>query len=569
MRKPVIAVALLFAVSSQSQQPKQPVAQIIVPAPVAAPAPLVEKIDVSVVNVDVTVMDRRGQPVAGLTRNDFEIIEDGKPQPISNFYAVENTRTKSDTRSDAADDEPAIAPPRYRRKVLVLIDNLNSSAHGRNVALDQMEAFVDKHFKEGHYDWSIATVDQRVHLVLPMTSDKQILHDVVAEIRRGGTRMNLKAPVTANVVQSEPLLKANRSLSDAAAEVSTQHVSSAVLDTFNDESGLKEQTMFAHSSTDAIIEATRAFSSSEGRKIILLVTGYLPLGTVSPVDRIISDNTQSIAGNHIQDLATGDRELTNLRERLVREANASNASFYIISSEGLEIPDQAVVSRSSGAPRDRSNAIDTSPMFWLAKQTGGAYMPGNRIEESLVDFDRRSSSFYSLGYTPQHPDDTRYHRLEVRVKGHSEYQLQYREGYSSAPTDMQITRTLRSPLGAAMQPSTMPVTLIVGDPQYRGVTALVPLKAAMSMESLQYITDARGSRTRLHVYVSIFDSDGRNITVAKSFADIAVQPNEATTGPMTITIPALALSRGTYKVVVAVRDELTDHVGVATSKIEV
>jgi hypothetical protein len=38
---------------------------------------------------------------------------------------------------------------------------------------------------------------------------------------------------------------------------------------------------------------------------------------------------------------------------------------------------------------------------------------------------------------------------------------------------------------------------------------------------------------------------------------------------MTITIPALALSKGTYKVVVAVRDELTDHVGVATSKIEV
>jgi hypothetical protein len=115
----------------------------------------------------------------------------------------------------------------------------------------------------------------------------------------------------------------------------------------------------------------------------------------------------------------------------------------------------------------------------------------------------------------------------------------------------------------------MPMSLIVGDPLYRGLTVLVPLKAAMSMESLQYITDARGSRTRLHVYVSIFDSDGRNITVAKSFADIAVQPNESATGPMTITIPALALAKGTYKVVVAIRDELTDHVGMATQKIQV
>jgi VWFA-related protein len=564
MRRTLVTVALLFAVSSQSQN-----APIPQPNPVAAPPPLVEKIDVSVVNVDVTVTDRRGQPVAGLTRNDFEILEDGKPVPITNFYAVENAQAKSDVKAGESESEAVPPPPRYRRKVLVLIDNLNSTAHGRNVALDQMEQFVDKHFNEGRYDWSIATVDSRVHLVLPMTSDRQILHDVVAEIRRGGTRINLKSTATSNTVQSDPLQKANRSISDAAAEISTQHVSSAVLDTFDDESALKEQAMFAHSSTNAIIDAARAFGSSEGRKIILLVTGYLPLGTVSPVDRIISDNTQSIAGNHIQDLATGDRELSNLRERLVREANASNTSFYIISSEGLEAPEQQEVNRSSSAPRDRSNAVDTSPMYWLAKQTGGAYMPGNHIDESLVDFDRRSATFYSLGYTPQHPDDQRYHRLVVRVKGHNEYQLQYRDGYSSAPTDMQITRTLRSPLGAAMQPSTMQVSLIVGDPQYRGVIAIVPLKAAMSMESLQYITDARGSRTRLHVYVSIFDSEGRNITVAKSFADIAVQPNEATTGPMTITIPALSLSKGTYKVVVAVRDELTDHVGVASSKIVV
>jgi hypothetical protein len=34
-------------------------------------------------------------------------------------------------------------------------------------------------------------------------------------------------------------------------------------------------------------------------------------------------------------------------------------------------------------------------------------------------------------------------------------------------------------------------------------------------------------------------------------------------------VPALQLPKGTYRVVVAVRDELTDHVGVATKKIDV
>src|SRR3954453_11900939 len=114
MRKIVVAVALvLFSVSSQSQQLSQKKAQ---PAPVAAPEPLVEKIDVSVVNVDVTVTDRRGQPVPGLSRSDFEIFEDGKPQPISNFYAVENAQAKADPRSAGETAASVPSPERFRRK---------------------------------------------------------------------------------------------------------------------------------------------------------------------------------------------------------------------------------------------------------------------------------------------------------------------------------------------------------------------------------------------------------------------------------------------------------------------
>ena len=37
---------------------------------------------VDVVNVAVTVMDRKGNPVAGLTADDFEVVEEGTPQPV-------------------------------------------------------------------------------------------------------------------------------------------------------------------------------------------------------------------------------------------------------------------------------------------------------------------------------------------------------------------------------------------------------------------------------------------------------------------------------------------------------
>jgi len=557
MRKFALA-SVLFALSVQSQKPAS--------APeVKAPPPLVEKIDVSVVNVDVTVTDRHGQPVRNLTRDDFEIIEDGKPQPISNFYVVENAEARTESGPAAASAPP---PERFRRKVLVLVDNLNTSVHGRNEALARLEEFINQHFDDGRYDWSIATVDSRVHLLLPMTSDKKILHDVVAEIRRGGTKRGLKAPIA----RGESVTASSfSSITDLPGDAPSQRVQATKEfqtqnKNFDEEMALTEQTMFAGNTTDAVVDAARAFGSSEGRKMILLVTGYMPFSRVSPLHRMSSG-----LGNHMEEINLNDRRLMAMRDRIIREANASNTSFYIINGEGMEVgaSGENVTKATMATPSDGSSAPDTSAMYWVAGETGGAYLPSNRIDQSLTEFDRRAANFYSLGFAPKHAEDARYHRIVVNLKGHPELKLQYRDGYSSAETDLKLARALRSPLGATMQEKSMKMSLIIGDPQYRGLTALVPLAASMSMESLQYITDARGSRTRLHVYVSIFDSDGRNLTLAKSFVDVALKPNEAATGPMTITIPALSLGKGTYNVVVAVRDELTDHVGVATHKIQV
>src|SRR3954447_16498638 len=561
MRKLALA-SVLFALSVQSQKPTS--------APeVEAPPPLVEKIDVSVVNVDVTVTDRHGQPVRNLTRDDFEIVEDGKPQPISNFYVVENAEARTES-GPAAASASAPPPERFRRKVLVLVDNLNTTVRGRNEALARLEEFINQHFDDGRYDWSIATVGSRVHLLLPMTSDKKVLHDVVAEIRRGGTQSGLKAPIARGESVTASTFS---SVTDLPSDPSSERVQTKVArfeqqnKNFDEEMRLTEQTMFAGTTTDAVVDAARAFGSSEGRKMILLVTGYMPFARVSPLHRV---NT-GILANHMEEINLNDRRLMAMRDRIIREANASNTSFYIINGEGMEVgaSGENVTIKTMATPSDGSSAPETSAAYWVAGETGGAYLPSNRIDQSLTEFDRRAANFYSLGFVPKHAEDARYHRIVVHLKGHPGLKLQYRDGYSSAETDLQLSRALRSPLGATMQEKSMKMSLIVGDPQYRGVTALVPLTAEMSMESLQYITDARGSRTRLHVYVSIFDSDGRNLTLAKSFADVAVQPNEATTGPMTITIPALSLGKGTYNIVVAVRDELTDHVGVATHKIRV
>jgi hypothetical protein len=91
------------------------------PAPVAAPgrpAPSVrataaatpaaeptyyEAIDVDVVNVEVFVADRHGNPILGLRPQDFTVLEDGKPVTITNFFSAVAAGADRDSPPPAAE----------------------------------------------------------------------------------------------------------------------------------------------------------------------------------------------------------------------------------------------------------------------------------------------------------------------------------------------------------------------------------------------------------------------------------------------------------------------------------
>ncbi|MDR1990759.1 MAG: VWA domain-containing protein, partial [Acidobacteriaceae bacterium] len=58
------------------------------PSPQAPPTPTF-RVDVEYVEVDALVSDKNGQFVRGLTKDDFQVLEDGKPQSITNFSLVD------------------------------------------------------------------------------------------------------------------------------------------------------------------------------------------------------------------------------------------------------------------------------------------------------------------------------------------------------------------------------------------------------------------------------------------------------------------------------------------------
>src|SRR5712691_5548023 len=161
--------------------------------PLQAQQTFTGKIEVSLVNVDVTVTSRDAA-IHGLTRDDFEILEDGVPQQITNFYAIGTPAPALSAAEGSAPAGPAASTPpslddaRFRRHVLLLIDNTHLTRFNRDHALASVEKFIADHFHRGEYDWSIASVSNGTRLILPQTSDKTAIHTALNVIRRAAAR---------------------------------------------------------------------------------------------------------------------------------------------------------------------------------------------------------------------------------------------------------------------------------------------------------------------------------------------------------------------------------------------
>src|SRR5687767_10005100 len=89
---PLVAATLLLAAQAGL---KAGTTTVVVPsfssalAQAQAPPSVTFQVEVNYVDVDALVTDDKGNFVSGLTRDDFEVFEDGKPQKIEMFSYVE------------------------------------------------------------------------------------------------------------------------------------------------------------------------------------------------------------------------------------------------------------------------------------------------------------------------------------------------------------------------------------------------------------------------------------------------------------------------------------------------
>jgi VWFA-related protein len=120
-------------------------AVLIVTAAQAQLSRTLERIEVSVIEVDVVVLDAQGKPVSGSGSKDFELRVSGRRRTITNFYEV--NRRADETR--AATNASQAAPVARRDYLVLSIDDLHLNQHEKKRALDALRMFVSQHVRAG------------------------------------------------------------------------------------------------------------------------------------------------------------------------------------------------------------------------------------------------------------------------------------------------------------------------------------------------------------------------------------------------------------------------------------
>ena len=138
------------------------------------------------VDIDAVVTDERGNFVAGLAKEDFELFEEGKPQEIGAFSVVDmplpTAGAQAAARPAEVTDVKSNAQPLNGRLYVIVLDDLNVAPLRSKVVVDAARKFIEGHF--GPEDVAAITYTSgRTDGAQEFTSDRRLLLAAIDKFR--------------------------------------------------------------------------------------------------------------------------------------------------------------------------------------------------------------------------------------------------------------------------------------------------------------------------------------------------------------------------------------------------
>jgi VWFA-related protein len=555
------------------------VAQQATPSP-TPPDDDVVRISTNLIQVDAVVTDKNGKQVIDLKAEDFEILQNGSKQEITNFsyitVASPTTEAAKETGKATSNDKPLPPVPtrlkaeQVRRTIALVVDDLGLSFESMHFVRQALRKFVDEQMQPNDLV-AIVRTGGGIGALQQFTSDKRQLYAAIEKVRwnpQGRSGIGAFAPIQAS--PSEAIANATGD-EDAAERARQERQSERNFDNFRTD-------VFSVGTLGALNFTIKGMRELPGRKAVVLLSDGFRLSY-----RDEDGNIDTTAGQRVLDSL---RQLTDL-------ANRSSVVVNTIDARGLQTLGFSAEDNLSGLNAQqieqrfsdrRSELFDTQEgLTYLAAQTGGrSFINNNDIKGSVEKVLDDQKGYYLLGYEPDDatfdPTNRQFNRLTIKVK-RPDLKIRYRSGFfgvadaearpAKQTPEQQIFAALTSPFGA--NGVNLRLNALFGNDAKSGsfIRSLLHIQAS----DLKFTDEPDGSKK------AIFD------ILAYTFGDNGVPiDNESKTYTMTVkkedysqiiekgivyTVYVPVKKHGAYQLRVALRDKQGEKIGAANQFIEV
>jgi VWFA-related protein len=540
------------------------------PAPVAAPgrpAPSVrataaatpaaeptyyEAIDVDVVNVEVFVADRHGNPILGLRPQDFTVLEDGKPVTITNFFSAVAAGADRDSPPPAAEPPagegprpaPAAAAPaargpdlpeEQRLDLAVLVDNSTLTPAARHRALRSLRELLASRLRPQDRVL-VASYARELKVVQELTTDRaavaSVLERITGESGAGVQRAAEMRQLLAEMSRATPPPSSSDSGSqDLSSQLRAQAAASI-------RSFARQREQEGRAVLGSLAQFIDSLSGLPGRKALLYVTGGLSLRPGEALFRTFETQfgvllSRSLVTSSLQPLLESrEVDLTPLLLQVIEHANAGGVTLYPLlvgdddtgRGAGGGAEGRTSMAWSENAATEEHNRKE--PMLQLAAETGGeAALEPIEPADFLGRIQHDLSTYYSLGYASPHPHDGKVHRIKVKLRD-PEPRLRHRAAYRDRTGADRIRDRTASALLFGVGENPLGIALEISgerrDPEGRW---LLDLLVKIPMDNLVLLPGERFHQGRLTLVIGARTRQGWTSTLSRIELPIQL-PNE-------------------------------------------
>ncbi|HET9794008.1 MAG TPA: VWA domain-containing protein [Thermoanaerobaculia bacterium] len=519
-----------------------------------------EHAGVSLVEVPVTVVDRDGKPVRGLTAADFEVRDDGKEVAIQ---AVDTTEF-STAHAAAPVHENVTVSAAARRRFLLLFD-LSYSTPARVTRIrDAARKFVlDQMGPEDLGAVATYSVSHGVKLLVTFTSDREQLAAAVQTLGLANEAENSPDPLRFTILNIDITPSGQQIAGSAGGRVDV-------------ESELRQTAAAAKRNDDAyrrgrITEALQSFGtlakaldSVEGRKQVIYFSQGFDM-------RLLQGNAQDTQTSQEQSeaAARGAVWTVDSQQRFGNTGLQSGLNDVLELFKRSDCVIQAVDLSGIAAPQDQGTEPGggggKAALFAIADGTGGKlFENANDFSGQLDKLLEEESVVYVLTFSPKltgHPD--RFHPLKVRVK-RSGVRLSARAGYYE-PKPFKGTSTVEKNLSAAdVIASEIPMTAIspaVLAQTFAGKSG-PETTVQVRVPASDLVSQNKSGKLPIEIYSYAFDSAGKvaDFATESAMLDLEQVRSKLESGGLR-WFAQLKLAPGTYRLRSLVRDSETGAMG--------